>query len=80
MYHFNSFCCKKGKTALEKKRELFNIQQQKILAARKKEEAAYMERKKKQDEVMNIGIEDEKMTRTQLQALLNITLLKVSIK
>jgi hypothetical protein len=72
MYHFNSFGCKIGKTALEKKTELFNFQQQKILAARKKEEAAYKERRKKYDDVMKLGIDDEKLTGTQLRVLLNM--------
>ena len=43
----------------------------KILEARKKEEKAYNEKKRKYDEVMNLNIvDDEKLTRAQLQALI----------
>lgn len=73
MYHFNMFGCKIGKTALEKKRELQLIQQEKIEAARKKEEDAYFERKRKYDDVMKLGItDDEKLTGVQLRSLLNM--------
>ena len=44
IYFFNEFGCKIGKTALQKKRELFHTQQQKFLAARKKEEQVYIEK------------------------------------
>ena len=73
MYFFNEFGCKVGKTALQKKRELFDIQQQKVLAARKKEEQLYPEKKHKYDEVMSLSIDnDNKLTGAQLQALLNM--------
>ena len=44
MFHFNEYGCKVGKIALDKKKDLFQVQQQKILDARKKEEEAYNER------------------------------------
>ena len=72
MFHFNEFGCKIGKTALQKKRELFHIQQQKVLAARKKEEQVYVEKKRKYDEVMNLNIDDNKLTGVQLLVLLNM--------
>ena len=73
MYFFNEFGCKIGKTALQKKQELFQIQQQKVLAARKKEEQVYIEKKRKYDEVMNLNIDDDnKLTGVQLRALLNM--------
>ena len=73
MYFFNEFGCKIGKNALQKKRKLFQIQQQKVLAARKKEEQAYVEKKRKYDEVMNLNIDDDnKLTGVQLRVLLNM--------
>ena len=73
MYHFNEFGCKIGKTALDKKREVQEIQQKKMLEARKKEEKSYYEKKRKYDEVMNLNITDEnKLTGSQLRALLNM--------
>ena len=73
MYHFNEFGYKIGKTALDKKREVQEIQQKKMLEARKKEEKSYYEKKRKYDEVMNLNITDEnKLTGSQLQALLNM--------
>ena len=73
MYHFNEYGCKIGKTALQKKKELQQIQHEKVVAARKKEEAAYMERKRKYDEVVNLQIvDDRKLTAAQLRSLLNM--------
>jgi len=73
IYFFNQFGCKVGKTALQKKRELFDIQQQKVLAARKKEEQAYAEKQRKYDEVMSLSVDDDnKLTGAQLRALLNM--------
>ena len=73
MYLFNEFGCKIGKIALQKKRELFDIQQQKVLATRKKEEQVYAEKKCKYDEVMSLSIDnDNKLTGDQLRALLNM--------
>ena len=43
MYYFNEFGCNVGKTALDKKREVQEIQQKKILEARKKEEKRHSE-------------------------------------
>ena len=45
MYYFNEFGCKIGKTALDKKRELQEIQQRKLLKARKKEERSYYDKR-----------------------------------
>ena len=39
------FGCKIGKTALQQKRGLFQIQQQMVRAAKKKEEQAYIEKR-----------------------------------
>ena len=80
MYFFNEFGCKIGKTALQKKRELFDIQQQKVLAARKKEEQVYAEKKRKYDEVMSLCIHnDNKLNGAQLQALLNMKKRKTDV-
>ena len=73
MYHFNEFGCKIGKTALDKKRELQEIQQRKLLKARKKEEKSYYEKRRKYDEVMKLNIaNDEKLTGAHLRTLLNM--------
>ena len=72
MFHFNEYGCKIGKTALQKKRELQQIQNEKILAARKKEEAAYLQKKRKYDEVVSLNINDVDLTIAQLRALLNM--------
>ena len=73
MYFFNEFGCKIGKTALQKKQELFHIQQQKVLAARKKEEQVYFEKMRKYYEVMNLNIDDNnKLAGAHLQVLLNM--------
>ena len=73
IHFFNEFGCKIGKTALQKKRELFDIQQQTELAERKKEEQVYAGKKRKYDEVMGLSIDnDNKLTGAQLRALLNM--------
>ena len=73
MYHFNEYGCKIGKTALQKKLEIQQEQQRKLLQARKKEEKIYHEKKRKYDEVMALNIEDDaKLTGVQLRALLNM--------
>ena len=63
--------CKIGKSALQKKKELFEIQQKKILEARKKEEAKYMDNKRKYDAIMVLNIDDEKLSGNQLKSLLD---------
>jgi len=72
MYHFKEYGCKIGKTALEKKREIQEIQKMKILEARKKEEKVYNEKKRKYDEVISLNLSDEKLTIGHLRSLLNM--------
>ncbi len=70
MFHFNEYGCKIGKTALQKKKELQQIQHEKVIAARKKEEAAYVEKKRIYDDVINLQIDDDsKLTCAQLYNL-----------
>ena len=45
MYHFNEFGYNIGKTALDKKREIQEIQPRKMIEAIKKEEKRYYEKK-----------------------------------
>ena len=71
MYHFTKFGCKIGKSACQKKKELFEIQQKKVLEARKNEEAQYMDKKRNYDAIMVLYINDEKLSRDQLKSLLN---------
>ena len=72
MFHFNEYGCKIGKTALDKKNDLYQPHLQKVKAARKKEEDAYNEKKRKYDDVMNLNISDNKLTGAQLRSLLNM--------
>ena len=72
MYHFNELGCKIGKDALEKKKEIFDIQQAKLLEARKKEEYDFRQKQAKYDEVMALKLPDEKLTGAQLKILLSM--------
>ena len=67
MYHFNTFGCRVGKSALEIKKELQDIQKKKLIDARMKEERAYNDRKAKYEEVMMLNIEDDKLSAAQLE-------------
>ena len=71
MYHFNEFGCKIGKTALQKKQELWQAQQEKLLKARKKEEAKHVALKRKYDDIMDLKLDDDKLSGNQLKVLLN---------
>ena len=71
MYHFNEFGCKIDKTTLEKKREVWQAQQEKLLKASKKEEAKCVALKRKYDYNMNLNLNDEKLSGNQLKVLLN---------
>ena len=70
-YHFNEFGYKIGKTALEKKKQVWKDQQKKLLKARKKEEAKYVALKRKYDHIMNLNLDDEKLSGNQLEVLFN---------
>ncbi len=77
MYHFNKFGCKIGKTALQKKQELWQAQQEKLLKARKKEEAKYVALKRKCDNIMDLKLDDDKLSGNHLKALLNLKKWKI---
>ena len=70
MYHFNSYGCKIGKTALDIKKELQDIQKKKQLEARNKEEKDYFEKKEKYEAIMTLNLPDEKLNAAHLKALL----------
>ena len=57
---------------LEKKKEIFDIQQAKLLEARKKEEYDFRQKQAKYDEVMALKLPDEKLTGAQLKILLSM--------
>ena len=71
MYHFNTFGCKIGKTALQKKQEIWQAQQEKLLKARKKEEAKYVALKRKYDDIIKLKLEDDQLSGNQLKVLLH---------
>ena len=70
MYHFNEIGCKIGKSALEKKKQLADLQQKKKMEARTKEEDEYRERKRTYDDIVALNLDDEKLSGKQLSALL----------
>jgi len=77
MVHFNEIGCKIGKSALQKKRYLADLQLNKKLEARKKEEANYLEKKRAYDNIVSLNIEDDKLNKEQLTALLNFKKRKI---
>ena len=71
MVHFNEIGCKIGKSALEKKKHIAHLQRQKKLDSMEKELAEFNQRKMAYDAVVNLKIEDEKLSNEQLMILLN---------
>ena len=59
MFHCNEYVCNIGITALQKKWELQQVQDEQALVARIKDEVAFMEKKRKYDEVVNLQINDD---------------------
>ena len=72
IFHFQEYEYKIGNTALDKKREIQQIQKMKVLEARKQEGKVYNEKKRKYNEVMNLNVSEEKLTIGQLHHLLNM--------
>ena len=72
MYHFNQLGCKIGMDALDKKKEIFKMQQAKLLEARKKEEHDFRQKETKYNQVMALKLSDDKLTAAQLKILLTM--------
>ena len=70
MYHFNNFGCAVGMNALQKKREIDQLNNAKVYESHQKQRHDFEAKKKKYDEVIAMNIDDEKLNVTQSKILL----------
>ena len=70
MYHFNEHGCKVRMDALQKKRHLQSIQDDKVREALKKDVEAWERKKDKFEKVMEKNVPEDKLTGEQLKVLL----------